>query len=177
MTIGNLEDARKIYYFHESHNYKVPPGWSEIGSGGTRTAYLSPDNVVYKVGSSYINVREAKASRKFRAQKHWESHDIVIPRARAWRIAGEREVEYGRNHVVYVLAMEYVEPQDMAYCKAQYGETCTCRKFGTPRVCVAKAFEYMRQRGVYDMFEDNCFIQDNKFYPIDLGCLNQGLRL
>jgi hypothetical protein len=52
--IGNAKDAELIHYWHhdirEDGEWETAPeGWEYLGEGCYRTAYLSPDGVVYKV--------------------------------------------------------------------------------------------------------------------------------
>lgn len=49
--IGNREDAEFIcdHVRTTSDDTELPDGWSLLGEGGFRYAYLSPDDVVYKV--------------------------------------------------------------------------------------------------------------------------------
>jgi hypothetical protein len=55
--LGSLEEAQEIYEAVGQAWFRgegeVPPGWSFIGSGGTRRVYLSPSGVAYKVCHHY----------------------------------------------------------------------------------------------------------------------------
>ncbi len=50
--IGNAADAKLI---SECGGYATPKGWRRLGSGCYRTAYLSPEGVVYKVETYRAN--------------------------------------------------------------------------------------------------------------------------
>lgn len=50
--LGNAKDAEFIHnWYHETLYGRggAPEGWKHLGSGSFRSAYLSPDGVVYKV--------------------------------------------------------------------------------------------------------------------------------
>lgn len=53
--LGNETDARFIrdWYLHKGCYLDAPKGWTRLGSGCYRTAFLSPDGVVYKVQQNY----------------------------------------------------------------------------------------------------------------------------
>jgi hypothetical protein len=49
MKIGNIEDAKLIYRRRRTGYGPLPKGWKKLGMGAYRTAYLSPDDIVYKL--------------------------------------------------------------------------------------------------------------------------------
>lgn len=170
MTVGNSVDAKFIYNFHmfdEEAQYGcdvAPEGWRYLGAGCTRTAYLSPGGVVYKVGESHTNLREAEASRKFRKRKSLADQLVFVPKARNWAVMDEDSFERQ-----YVIAMEYIDGKHTV-CRASYA-SCNCRTFGAPYMCYSLLMDWLFEQGLHDMFSGNVLhTADNKFYIIDLGC-------
>lgn len=54
--IGSMEEAKEIWDYYTNQQYtddfdetRSPDGWSYVGDGSSRIAYLSPSGVVYKV--------------------------------------------------------------------------------------------------------------------------------
>ena len=79
------------------------PGWSYLGSGVSRSAYLSPSGVVYKVGDDICNEAEFYA-----AQMLQDKLRACSPRmARAIKVLHFPKVRYFEK--LNILAMEYIE--------------------------------------------------------------------
>ena len=160
--LGRREHAQTIYDFHVSGKRKPPDGFRHIGSGGTRSAYLGPDGVVYKVGDSWCNQNEANSSQWLRRRKSLKDQEIHIAETRAIYLPDEKEV---------VNAQQYVEALGpKVYCRSIYNRKCNCRKFGTPRICFGLVYEILEDHGIEDMYYGNIiYAIDKKFYIIDLG--------
>jgi hypothetical protein len=169
LTLGNSVVAKFIYNFHLNDEdaqqgcESAPEGWKYLGDGCTRTAYLSPGGVVYKVGESHTNLQEARAARRLRNKKSLADQLVFIPKARNWRVG----YECGSSQ--YVIAMEYINGKHTV-CRASYTE-CNCRTFGAPYMCYSLLMDWLSEQGLHDMFSGNVLhTADNKFYIIDLGC-------
>lgn len=175
LSIGNAELARQIYRldskFWDNQTVTRKAGFKHIGSGGTREVYRGPDGVAYKVGDEECNLREAKASRQFRKSVRLAKMDIVVPRARTYRVDGG----------YFVCAMEYVPPgRKLVQCESYTGHyaslnedknydptKCDCKPRG--RECFGKVMKFMDDFGIDDMFSGNVIYSGKKFHIIDLG--------
>jgi predicted unusual protein kinase regulating ubiquinone biosynthesis (AarF/ABC1/UbiB family) len=165
VTLGSRANA-KIALDIVENDYRAPEGWKHIGSGSTRSCWLAPDGVVYKVAHSTYEYdwdnseSEVKAARRWRRSKTLARQDIYVPKCRMWRV--------GKNRVV---AMEYIDGE-YTECKPWYnGGKCSCRKFGTPRICFEVMHEMLHDLGLHDMFYANVLWnkKNNTMWIIDLG--------
>ena len=96
--IGSRKEALEILT-NESDGLGDLDGWTLLGSGCYRAAFLAPSGVVYKIGQRWANVAEVRVARRLRARTF---DGIYIPLASAFSF-GLR----GRTEVV--CAMEYIE--------------------------------------------------------------------
>lgn len=58
MLVGNQEEAALIhewYHYSRSGSWNLPEGWTRLGEGSFRAAYLSPSGVVYKVQKDLLH--------------------------------------------------------------------------------------------------------------------------
>jgi len=111
--IGSLEDARLIYSRRKSGRGAMPKGWKKVGEGVYRTAYLSPDGVVYKICNdkdqsnndreyqTYLNIRKSKTKYKgwkvnpVHSYNFMYGHDKVVVNASPF-VEGKHElVDWG----------------------------------------------------------------------------------
>lgn len=169
MTLGNATDAKVALRRYkdecEGRLNQVPhpypeKGWRRIGAGSTRTAYLSPARVVYKVGDDYINQIEAKRARLARSSKKLADLGVKVPRTRLHHVQGRS-----------VMAMEYVPSAKVADCSSlsTYSYNCDCKP-GKKRLCWSVLYGRLGDLGFYDMWEANVRLTpDNEIYLIDLG--------
>lgn len=166
MTIGNATDAQFIFNAMCRGGRRAPKGWKHVGSGGTRSCFLSPDGVVYKIEGlhSNSNEREVKAAVRYRKNKQLAEQDVFIPETTGWNVKDG-------SLTATVVAMEYIDDGGVTVqCNAEYGDDCNCRKWGTPRVCYGWLLNYISDVGLEDMFWGNVKAgKDGKFYVIDLG--------
>lgn len=79
-AVGTAAEA-KIASGLSRYGTILPEGWRNLGSGSTRTAYLSPSGVVYKVGRERNNKVEAEAIESFYKQGKAEDENYYIPKA------------------------------------------------------------------------------------------------
>lgn len=165
--LGNEEDARFIRDWHLEvadrdpwdPDYKaVPRGWSRIGSGCYRIAYLSPDGVVYKVQGYYAlpgqyegqsNKEEAENLRRFWLKKMPEG--CRLPRFRFFELDGKGVIAMERFQKTLSQFSDYGDPQGTEYW--------------------ALRGRLQRALGLTDMHGGNLAVdEENKLLvPIDLG--------
>jgi len=174
MTIGSASLARNIYDIYHN-NHKVPSDWSYLASGSTRSVYLGPDGIVYKLchdGDYDWNLVENELARKWRGSKKLEPLETEVPRVR---------LHYGghvKGESQYVLAMEYVPRAMELDCHFYTGpdepednSPCDCRYWGQARICFAVLCDRLEALGIHDMFSGNVhYGHDKLFHIIDLGC-------
>lgn len=180
-TIGSRSMAKVICDYHErtqdsqwDNLPRMPEGWSRVGSGGFRTAYLGPDGVVYKCGAddkgeNYGSRFEVAKAR--RLSRKAMPDFIRIPRTSGFSI-GNR----------YVVAMEYIQP--MVRMRRCNGETyfgwqrttqrCTCKRRKETRalgMCIQQVrLAVEKATRCSDMHLANFIIgMDGFVYPIDMG--------
>jgi len=99
----------------------MPDGWTRIGSGAYRVAFLSPDGVIYKVEHSYNGVSWGQSNRGeyeniLRMIRQNVRHDFCrLPKSTYFQLDGRG-----------VMAMEYIDGErpDMWQC----GYRCNCTK-------------------------------------------------
>jgi len=144
----NLEVASKL-----SRNLPTPRGWKRLGAGSSRTAYLGPDGLVYKVsswGDYFQSKNEAKvvwAWRKRNDLPEW----CVIPRA---YFHAETGVE----------VMEYFEGSQPP-CDQYFG--CSCGQ----AVCWRLRIRDLVKLGWADPQTANALLtRDGRVVLIDMGC-------
>jgi hypothetical protein len=130
----------------------VPEGWTKLGAGSSRTAFLGPDGLVYKVSEYedyFQNRNEGKVVWTWRKRADLPSWAIV-PRAHFDEDSG-------------VLVMEYHEGSQ-PNC-SHYG--CSCGQ----EVCWVKRLRELAQLGWCDMQTANAVLaEDGRVVLIDLGC-------
>lgn len=124
MPIGNRKDATtaaKMGRYGGMTCAAEQAGWTILGSGCSRTAYLSPEGVVYKVGQPGSNINEVKRIQTFRKRK--PVGPIKFPEASLWNVAVPHP-NYDGTHQP-VVAMEHIksDPEAHAYwAKGPYAE-------------------------------------------------------
>ena len=168
MTLGSIENARIIATARAdrwARNRALPKGWKKIGQGGTRTAYLGPDGVVYKVQHDWdfdeCNRDEVKAARRLKKNVFLQRQGVHIPETVGYRVKGKT-----------IVAMEYIAGKPSRCNKASWDEKakCSCRTFGTPRICFGVLYDMLDERGFNDCYSGNVlYTPDNKIWLIDLG--------
>ncbi len=194
--IGDRSTARRALdiftaaKLDDSWPEKTPPdGWTRIGAGCSRTAYLAPDGVIYKVGRPEDNSNEAMAYAILGMLEHLM---FAVPKVQEYEFApselGSRfdGYPYTLNCSNYsVVAAEFVKGDYSSdldemenYCEAcncgcsyvtgTYDETakcscgdCTCGEG------LAGAAERFFQTS--DLHERNVKFWNGKYYCIDLG--------
>jgi hypothetical protein len=165
--IGNRVDAQLIYDYHHDLIVKRPVGWKEIGNGSTRTAYLSPEKVVYKVGESENNIMETHVARSLRTNKSLAKHNVFVPKSRNWQVK-RADPAWGRE---YVCSMEYIKTRAITDCGSIYGSyrDCDCKP-NRNRPCYSEVYKFLTEKmQLQDMWDGNLHYSNKKFYLIDLG--------
>jgi len=172
-VIGNKKNARIAASLYDSGKDETE-GWHVLGSGGTRTCWLGPDGVAYKVteaGNRYgwsakANAREYRRVKKYRGPK-WktvlEEQLVRVPDATLWQLEDRA-----------VLAMEYVEDSGIKVECGTYPDydICKCRKFGEHRICFSVLLDdYLTTKyKMDDMFWGNVILDKSGWFNvIDLG--------
>ena len=146
ISVENLQRARKL-----TRN-ALPRGWKLLGRGSSRTAFLGPDGLVYKVpsGDTYQNAAEGQAVwlwRKRTDLPEW----LIIPRAHF-------DSETG------VLVMEYHEGSQPR-CAGWDG--CSCGQ----AVCWVEKLRDAAKLGWCDQQTANALLTpDGKVVLVDMGC-------
>lgn len=142
MRVGSAKNAQYITEYADSTSYyseDAPDDWKYLGAGWSRTAYLGPDEAVYKVGLGYVNKQERHNVSVLRKIEHPK---IKVPACTSWTVHSRHDK---RN---IVNAMEYVNG-----------------KRGLPNGFddVSSVF------GIQDCFSANFIIKGDTCYIIDLG--------
>jgi hypothetical protein len=112
---ANLEFAATLDRWADA-----PEGWTKLGSGSSRTAFLGPDGLVYKVsgrGDSYQNRAEANAVWTWRKRTDLPEW-CIIPRA----------YYHAETEVTVMEYFEGTQPQCGQYAGCQCGQA-VCWKY------------------------------------------------
>jgi hypothetical protein len=133
--------------------YDIPEGWTYLGEGEYRAAFLSPSGIVYKReindGAWFgHNTTEYKYICKAR----------LIP-VQGWRVPDSSlyDVPVGYS-MVTVIAMEFIGGEFDTYCELNYKKKCTCGK--PDGKCTYYAWlEVMEAWGVSDVHRGNIRVQ------------------
>jgi hypothetical protein len=102
MRIGSAKNARHIAEFASEMPYgseRAPADWKYLGSGWSRTAYLGPDEAVYKVGLERVNKQERHNVSVLRKIEH---PDIKVPACTSWTVKLNKTIQV-------VNAMEFIK--------------------------------------------------------------------
>ncbi len=105
MRVGSIKRARLIAEFYDDgdDSETAPSGWEYLGAGWSRTAYLGPDEVVYKVGLNYVNRQERHNVAVLGKIDHPK---IRIPATTSWTVKG---IRCGGDNFRIVNAMEFIK--------------------------------------------------------------------
>lgn len=159
MVVGNESNARIALELYNknvlsSRNKVMPRGWRYLGSGISRTVYLGPDRIAYKVspqdaGANKLEHKKAKQLRK-------KEIEFQIP---------ETELYLGGR----VLAMEFVERSKTR--RYYYGCDCEgdddCFRL---RCAYRVEAAFNKQTRLIDFHSGNCMIgKDGRYYVVDLA--------
>lgn len=164
--LGNEEDARFIRDWYagelEKPTYNqfkdAPKGWTRLGAGRYRTAFLSPDGVVYKVQQRYAKPGEYEGQcnkgEAVNLRKYWLKKMPEGCRMPRW---GFFELD-GRG----VIAMERFNKTLSRY--PQYSSP------GSEYWALVRRLQRVLN-DVYDLHGDNMAVDEEsqKLVPIDLG--------
>jgi len=154
--VGCFEDAQLI---GEWDNYfPLPDGWGYLDEGAERAAYISPDNVVYKVelrpdGSNtneYFNICTIKECEPVEG---WDVPDATL---------------YDVSKYIKVIAMEYVKGKNDIECHSYMGsrDECDCEQFP----CTAIGWEMIAKLwGVRDLTAENVRVVGDTRVLIDVS--------
>ena len=137
--IGSEAMAREALYLHLSGEFRTRSNWTVLGSGISRTAYLAPDGVVYKVGYSDDNKNDA-AAYAFLSKLPHPIYSVPV----AAEYIPIMQDEYGT--AISVCAMEYID--------------------GEVSWATSEAGAYF---GHTDLHSGNIRMKDNRVYCIDNG--------
>lgn len=167
-TIGDHTTARLLYkHFENLSVTKAPKGFSHIGGGCYRAAYLHrASGVVYKIGDWESNSNEAYTARRLRKRSTRSlGFELLIPHTRTY-VMGRSD--YGPINVV---AQEHAANSSYTHCDADYNwrdGKCDCKHkpcFSEVRTRIAEF------TGLNDMHGENVLIDKlDRFWLIDLGC-------
>lgn len=162
--IGNEKDALLIHNWWHGHrdSYRNPPeGWQYLGGGSFRTAYLSPDGVVYKIqkdlsgGRYQTNYGEYETWKRLYFGCKMPKHSR-LPKLSYYAVPGQ--------HNVGVIAIERLRRNPAYYERVnKTGESYLC--WSDVASAVASACR------VGDLHGDNIFLdeENNLLVPTDLG--------
>jgi hypothetical protein len=184
-VIGNARDAEMIRNYvvnsrivrEERSNYECgyfigpvrkrpsrPEGWKRIGGGCFRSAWLSPDGVIYKVEHAYGSYGQSNSEEYenvVRILTGNKSHPYVsIPRVTYYALDGRG-----------VIAMEYVKGENPGYCHGCGSgyRHCTTKVRGK---CINQIYvEIEKEFGLFDMHSGNVMFipEQESFVVIDIG--------
>jgi len=130
----------------------APAGWKNLGKGCFRSAYLSPDGVVYKVqhyvGSGQSNAKEYRKYNRLRIE-HKMPEGARFPLLQHFAFDGNDDVN----------AMDHVGPTLNKYTGGDYRKHSEC------------LVHVSRLLGLWDMHHDNAAVDVERglIVPIDLG--------
>ncbi|AXH68942.1 hypothetical protein SEA_SPARKLEGODDESS_263 [Streptomyces phage SparkleGoddess] len=184
--IGNASDARLIRDYvatraivqdeYERYGYgafigpvrprmTTPEGWRKIGGGSFRSAWLSPEGVVYKVQHHYNGWGQSNGEEYANIvvilQKH-KSHPLAfMPRSTYYTLDDNRGV----------MAMEFIKGEHPGWCNGcsgGYGH-CTVNYEGK---CINRILREIGEAyGLFDLHDENVIWlpEQRKFAVIDIG--------
>jgi hypothetical protein len=177
--IGTLELAKELFESKDwyADDSLMDSGWEFLDAGCTRYAWLAPDGVVYKIGTSITNALEHEAMASVEMNEALLNtllgEGIHIPKSSLYcfedEVRGESNViavEYVESVIEYVCAS--IRPSwDLENGRIVYPE-CDC----THRVCPGDLSDVMSRHGLYfdDVHSGNVFVDgDGELWIIDLG--------
>lgn len=151
--IGSPEEAliaskfRVVHEYAESYPFELPPGWTFLGHGAWRNAFLSPTGVVYK-----LQIGDQDTANYEEYQNYLEIIKTPIP---GWYVP---EVDLYSVGPIDIIAMEYIEgePDDDVEAEDYYFPE--------------EWFEATNSWGIEDVSPFNIIIMsDGKRALIDMG--------
>lgn len=159
--IGNETDARTALSLPSCRGI-LPDGWRYIGEGISRFAYLSPEGVVYKVGSDFSNEWEFENFSRLMVDYHYimQTTRFRIPKMALYHVG-----------VDTVIAAEYVPNKGKFDCARNYyygNDFCSCNQ----PICYHDMVDVIEATlGISDIHFDNVHIDsEGNFWVIDLEC-------
>lgn len=165
--IGNEKDALLIHNWWHSHrdSYRKPPkGWKYLGDGSFRTAYLSPDGVVYKIQKDLSGVRYLTNQTNYGEYETWKRLYFGCKMPKHSRLPKLSYYAVPGQHNVGVIAIERLRKNPPYY--EQVNKTGEEYLYWSD---VASAVASACQVG--DLYGDNIFLdeENNLLVPTDLG--------
>lgn len=143
--IGSRREAMTLLDTVDEQNWDGPEGWTLLGSGCFRTAFLSPSGIVYKIGDEEANASEVRKAAALRRRTNLPDF-IYIPVVSAftfqrWRTINrydytlEKEYTERVHRREVVSAMEYIAGEHPPYCfNASWAGSqevyCSCGEYG-----------------------------------------------
>ncbi|QZE11360.1 hypothetical protein SEA_FORREST_257 [Streptomyces phage Forrest] len=124
-------------------------GWRYLASGVSRSAYLAPSGVVYKVmktpGATYQGNKEEHETAE-RARRSGSVKGAYIPRTTLWEVPG-----------CYVIAIEFMDGirEDKHWEMNCWGGKCYCYFPGAPRCASRIRDELQYKLGLTDLHSHN----------------------
>jgi len=120
MTLGTEEEARLIYRRRRNGRGPLPRGWKKLGEGASRSAYLSPLGVVYKINKPHLdedyNLSEVFNFKRFKSSKK------RLPTG--WRIAKINLYSFKHEgDTINVVAMQYIQGRHEVLCSYEQEES------------------------------------------------------
>jgi hypothetical protein len=165
--IGNAEEAVFIHNWWHSPargSYSQPPaGWTYLGGGCYRSAYLAPSGVVYKVQKDLSGESWQTNYGEWQTWKRLYLSCKMPKRSRLPQL-GFYPVPGGENH----LGVIAIEKLDGVY--SYYGTYKD--ENGEPQYWSTVCSAIGEATGVGDLYGDNLMIDEknNLLVPTDLGC-------
>lgn len=165
--IGNIEHARQIFAWLEddprdslwdigvrTRNRIAPGGWSYLSRGSFRSAWVSPDGVVYKVSHDTYSSRRENGRERDNLVNAWHRgapEGCRLPRWSAFDVGGDG----------LVLAMELIKGRLLVDLRAEEGSE---RLYKLRSACEIK-FNLM------DLHGHNLIVEEGTglLVPIDFG--------
>lgn len=163
--IGTLEEASAIYYAISSHSGRsewvyskcsaeLPEGWTFLGAGRDRTAFLSPSGVVYKVCHYYYNSETSNDIEHSNFQTIEKSGKLPVP----WKVPKSHLHCFNRYHGLLGKRTERIVVMACDYVKGERWSST----YYTPM------YEAFSSVGLSDTFEGNAISGEDGFnYIID----------
>lgn len=163
--VGCLSEAREIFEAMGDRweTGVLPEGWTEVGDGSTRVAYLSPSGIVYKVCKEYSLDWLSENAHEYANFKEIKERGLLpkgwhVPRANLYDFTAfytqwtgrEPEKKWGR---VDVLACEYIPGEECLLSDDEVDVVFSQVGLGDPTILNAKIHEYTKEFYIIDAGE------------------------
>lgn len=176
-TFGDARVARTLWNYFGGEQpptggKRTPPGFSKLGAGAYRAAYLHKESqLVYKIGCPISNLQESSNSRRLiRKSTRSLTIDLRIPRTRTYSMPALKDWQDPGN----IIVQEYAKGARFAHCDRYLWEgevfskkRCSCEL----AVCAADALaQIFTWSGLEDIHCGNILVdQNNTFWFVDMA--------